>query len=82
MANDAFLRMKKEGIHPNTHAYTALVHAYSISGGHEKALITYQNMVREGVKPSIETYSALLSAFRRVGDVHKVIEIWKYMMEI
>ncbi|KVI06258.1 pentatricopeptide repeat-containing protein At5g50280, chloroplastic [Cynara cardunculus var. scolymus] len=80
MAADAFLKMKKSGIKPTSHSYTALIHAYSISGWHEKAELAFQNMKRDGVKPSIETYTALLDAFRRAGDTESLTRTWKTMM--
>ncbi|KAL4315676.1 hypothetical protein AHAS_Ahas15G0208900 [Arachis hypogaea] len=78
MASDAFLKMKKVGIQPTSHSYTALIHAYSISGWHEKAYAAYESMQREGIKPSIETYTALLDAFRRAGDVAEIGELRNY----
>ncbi|XP_010555519.1 PREDICTED: pentatricopeptide repeat-containing protein At5g50280, chloroplastic [Tarenaya hassleriana] len=80
MAADAFLRMKKVCVKPTSHSYTALIHAYSVSGWHQKAYASFEDMQREGIKPSIETYTALLDAFRRCGDTEKLMEIWKIMM--
>ncbi|KAG8388514.1 hypothetical protein BUALT_Bualt02G0133500 [Buddleja alternifolia] len=80
MAADAFLRMKKVDIKPSSHSYTSLIHAYSVSGWHEKAYIAFENMLKEKIKPSIETYTALLDAFRRTGDTETLMKIWKMMM--
>ncbi|CAL9776305.1 unnamed protein product, partial [Musa acuminata subsp. burmannicoides] len=81
MAADSFLRMKKAGIKPTSHSYTALIHAYSVGGWHEQAYAAYENMKREGgISPSIETYTALLEAFRRAGETDKLMEIWKSMI--
>ncbi|CAI8587465.1 unnamed protein product [Vicia faba] len=68
MAYDVFLKMKKVDIKPTSHSYTAVIHAYAVSGWYEKAYAAFENMIREGIQPSIETYTTLLDAFRRDGD--------------
>ncbi|CAA6659625.1 unnamed protein product [Spirodela intermedia] len=80
MAANAFLRMKKSGIKPTSHSYTALIHAFSVGGWHEKAFAAFESMKIEGVTPSIETYTALLDAFRRAGDAEKLMAVWRLMM--
>ncbi|KAK2429377.1 Pentatricopeptide repeat (PPR) superfamily protein [Trifolium repens] len=73
--------MKKVGIKPTSHSYTAMIHAYSVSGWHEKAYVAFENMIKEGIEPSIETYTTLLDASRRTGDTETLMKIWKLMMK-
>ncbi|CAL5045612.1 unnamed protein product [Urochloa decumbens] len=80
-AEDAFLRMKTDGIKPLSSSYTALLCAYAVNGLHEKAHTIYVDMKREGLKPTLETYTALLDTLRRAGDTEKVMETWKTMMD-
>uniref|UniRef100_A0ACD5U6J5 Uncharacterized protein n=1 Tax=Avena sativa TaxID=4498 RepID=A0ACD5U6J5_AVESA len=80
-AEDAFLRMKADGIKPTSSSYTSLLRAYAVNGQDEKAHLTYIDMTREGLKPSLETYTALLDIFRRAGDTEKLMEIWKSMID-
>ncbi|CAN6215215.1 unnamed protein product [Urochloa humidicola] len=80
-AEDAFLRMKADGIKPLSSSYTALVCAYAVNGLHEKAHTIYVDMKREGLKPTLETYTALLDTLRRAGDTEKLMETWKNMMD-
>ncbi|CAL5044776.1 unnamed protein product [Urochloa decumbens] len=80
-AEDAFLRMKTDGIEPLSSSYTALLCAYAVNGLHEKAHTIYVDMKREGLKPTLETYTALLDTLRRAGDTEKLMETWKTMMD-
>uniref|UniRef100_A0A0E0KZK6 Pentacotripeptide-repeat region of PRORP domain-containing protein n=1 Tax=Oryza punctata TaxID=4537 RepID=A0A0E0KZK6_ORYPU len=79
-AEDAFLRMKTDGITPTSSTYTSLLCAYAVNGLHEKAHLTYVDMKREGLKPSLETYTALIDMFRRAGDTKKLMEKWRSMI--
>ncbi|BAF17022.1 pentatricopeptide repeat-containing protein At5g50280, chloroplastic [Oryza sativa Japonica Group] len=79
-AEDAFLRMKTDGIMPTSSTYTSLLCAYAVNGLHEKAYLTYVDMKREGLKPSLETYTALIDMFRRAGDTEKLMETWRSMI--
>ncbi|CAN6179516.1 unnamed protein product [Urochloa humidicola] len=80
-AEDAFLRMKTDGIKPLSSSYTALLRAYAVNGLHEKAHTIYVDMKREGLKPTLETYTALVDTLRRAGDTEKLMETWKTMMD-
>ncbi|XP_047071794.1 pentatricopeptide repeat-containing protein At5g50280, chloroplastic-like [Lolium rigidum] len=80
-AEDAFLRMKADGIKPTSSSYTSLLRAYAVTGQDEKAHTTYTDMRREGLKPSLETYTALLDIFRRAGDTEKLMDTWKSMID-
>ncbi|RLM55686.1 pentatricopeptide repeat-containing protein [Panicum miliaceum] len=80
-AEDAFLRMKADGIKPLSSSYTALLCAYAVNGLHEKAHTIYMDMKREGLKPTLETYTALIDTLRRAGDTEKLMETWKTMID-
>ncbi|XP_062218236.1 pentatricopeptide repeat-containing protein At5g50280, chloroplastic-like [Phragmites australis] len=80
-AEDAFLRMKTDGIKPLSSSYTALLCAYAVNGLNEKAHNIYMDMKREGHKPTLETYTALLDTLRRAGDTEKLMETWKSMID-
>uniref|UniRef100_A0A0A9H6B6 Pentacotripeptide-repeat region of PRORP domain-containing protein n=1 Tax=Arundo donax TaxID=35708 RepID=A0A0A9H6B6_ARUDO len=80
-AEDAFQRMKTDGIKPLSSSYTALLCAFAVNGLHEKAHTIYMDMKREGLKPTLETYTALLDTLRRAGDTEKLIETWKSMVD-
>uniref|UniRef100_A0A0A9EW39 Pentacotripeptide-repeat region of PRORP domain-containing protein n=1 Tax=Arundo donax TaxID=35708 RepID=A0A0A9EW39_ARUDO len=71
---DAFQRMKTDGIKPLSSSFTALLFAYAVNGLHEKAHTIFMDMKREGLKPTLETYTALLDTLRRAGDTEKLME--------
>ncbi|RLN13554.1 pentatricopeptide repeat-containing protein [Panicum miliaceum] len=79
-AEDAFSRMKADGIKPLSSSYTALLCAYAVNGLHEKAHTIYMDMKR-GLKPTLETYTALIDTLRRAGDTEKLMETWKTMID-
>uniref|UniRef100_A0A0A9DEX6 Pentacotripeptide-repeat region of PRORP domain-containing protein n=1 Tax=Arundo donax TaxID=35708 RepID=A0A0A9DEX6_ARUDO len=80
-AEDAFQRMKTDGIKPLSSSFTALLFAYAVNGLHEKAHTIFMDMKREGLNPTLETYTALLDTLRRVGDTEKLMETWKSMID-
>jgi pentatricopeptide repeat protein len=79
-AEDAFQKMKMDGVQPLS-SYTALLGAYAVNGLHEKAHTLNVDMKREGLEPTLETYTALLHALRRAGDMEKLMETWKSMID-
>ncbi|TXG72753.1 hypothetical protein EZV62_001332 [Acer yangbiense] len=68
MAEELFCELKKEGLEPDTRAYTEMIGAYLQGGMTEKAMETYTTMKASGCAPDKLTITILLRSLEKAGE--------------
>ncbi|KAA8527266.1 hypothetical protein F0562_034637 [Nyssa sinensis] len=68
MAEDIFSELKKEGLEPDTRAYTEMIGAYLQVGMIQKAMKTYDLMKASGCVPDKLTLTILIRNLEKAGE--------------
>ncbi|KAG9444681.1 hypothetical protein H6P81_016021 [Aristolochia fimbriata] len=68
MVEELISEMKKEGLKPNTRAYTELIGAYLQVDMIEKAMETYRQMKDSGCEPEKLTLTILIRNLEKAGE--------------
>lgn len=68
MAEELFCELKKEGLEPDTRAYTEMIGTYLQVGMTENAMETYATMKASGCSPDKLTLTILIRSLEKAGE--------------
>lgn len=80
-AEELFSELKKEGLEPDTRAFTEMIGAYLHVGMVEKAMETYRLMKASGCKPDNLTFRILIKHLEKEGEEELVATVKKECAE-
>lgn len=77
MAEELFCELKKEGLVPDTRAYTEMIGAYLQVGMIDKAMETYKSMKMSGCAPHKLTLTILIRNLEKAGEEELAMTVRK-----
>lgn len=80
-AEELFYELKKEGLEPDTRAFTEMIGAYMHVGMTEKVMETYELMKASGCTPDKLTFKILIKNLEKEGEEELVAAIKKECAE-
>lgn len=80
-AKNIFSELRRSGVKPNQHVFSAMVSVLGKGGQAEEASVLVESMKEENLRPNLVTFNALMHAWARKGDTSHALEVLRTMKE-